>query len=471
MSLNCRNIAICLFSIALLGMGNSAFGQDRTLGELYGRGVHSYFANDFETARIHLTTAIEQGSRDPRCYYFRGLSNAQLGFSDEAEKDFLQGARLEITTSNTYPIGRSLERVQGAVRIDLETQRQLARTESRNRAIRINRSRYEQFQRDEQGALLPPQPSEIDVPEVPRSAEDDPFSGDSPDSPLGIGAAEKVADNDDSLGVEKAGDEEEDLFGEEPRDAEPLADDPFAEETDNAIEDPFSDEDDADDVEEMEDAPDDLDNLFEDDDADDGDVNEAAPEKDDNPFGDEDSTDEDELDNPFGEGDDADDGDESEDAPEEDDIPFGDEDSTDEDELDNPFDEGDDADDGDESEDAPEEGDNPFDVFDDNGDAGDDGNPFDEGDDADDGDEDVPEEGDNPFDVFDDNGDAGDDGNPFDTDEAAEDSPPSDDDNPLGTAEDTEDVDLTEGTAEKRGARKTRPARAAKGSSSPDRRK
>ena len=256
MSLNYRNIAICLFSIALLGMGNSAFGQDRTLGELYGRGVHSYFANDFETARIHLTTAIEQGSRDPRCYYFRGLSNAQLGFSDEAEKDFLQGARLEITTSNTYPIGRSLERVQGAVRIDLETQRQLARTEARNRTIRINRSRYEQFQRDEQGALLPPQPSEIDVPEVPRSAEDDPFSGDSPDSPLGIGAAEKVADNDDSLGVEKAGDEEEDLFGEEaeePRAAEPLADDqsdpaaddPFAEENDNAIEDPFSDEGDA----------------------------------------------------------------------------------------------------------------------------------------------------------------------------------------------------------------------------------
>ena len=432
MSLNCRNIAICLFSIALLGMGNSAFGQDRTLGELYGRGVHSYFANDFETARIHLTTAIEQGSRDPRCYYFRGLSNAQLGFSDEAEKDFLQGARLEITTSNTYPIGRSLERVQGAVRIDLETQRQLARTESRNRAIRINRSRYEQFQRDEQGALLPPQPSEIDVPEVPHSAEDDPFSGDSPDSPLGVGAAEKVADNDDSIGVEKAGDEEEDLFGEDPPAAEPLADDPFAEETDNAVEDPFSDEGDADDGEEMEDAPDDFDNLFEDDDADDGD--EDAPEEDDNPFGDEDSTDEDELDNPFDEGDDADDGDESEDAPEEDDIPFGDEDSTDEDELDNPFDEGDDADDGDENEDAPEEGDNPFDVFDDNGDAGDDGNPF-------------------------------------DTDEAAEDSPPSDDDNPLGTAEDTEDVDLTEGTAEKRGARKTRPARAAKGSSSPDRRK
>ena len=47
--------------------------QEAVLGQMYGNGVHAYFAQDYLKAHQYFTTAIEGHSQDPRCFYFRGL--------------------------------------------------------------------------------------------------------------------------------------------------------------------------------------------------------------------------------------------------------------------------------------------------------------------------------------------------------------------------------------------------------------
>ncbi|MBI2479949.1 MAG: hypothetical protein HYV60_15355 [Planctomycetia bacterium] len=66
----------------------AAVAQDSVLAELYGHGVHAYFAGQYQKAHEYLTTAIEQGTSDPRTFYFRGLAYTALGRPDEAKADF-----------------------------------------------------------------------------------------------------------------------------------------------------------------------------------------------------------------------------------------------------------------------------------------------------------------------------------------------------------------------------------------------
>ena len=83
--------------------------QEVVLGQLYGSGVHAYFAGDFVKAYDQLSGAIKGGSQDPRVYYFRGLAYLKLGRQPEAVQDFKQGAALESKDINgTYNVGRSL---------------------------------------------------------------------------------------------------------------------------------------------------------------------------------------------------------------------------------------------------------------------------------------------------------------------------------------------------------------------------
>ena len=133
--------------------------QDELLADLYGRGVHAYFEGEFDTAHKLLSDAIEQKTQDPRCYYFRGATYTRLGRLDQATKDFQVGARLEAQdTQNTYPVNRSLQRLQGKVRITLETHRQQARLELRKYEERRQRVRYETLKAAEQEVLCAPKP-------------------------------------------------------------------------------------------------------------------------------------------------------------------------------------------------------------------------------------------------------------------------------------------------------------------------
>ncbi len=127
-----------------------AAAQEAVLGQEYGSGVHAYFAGEYAKAYEQLTAAIEGGSKDPRAFYFRGLAYLNLGRPTEAAVDFRKGAELESKDVNKfYDVGKSLERVQGSARLELENYRVAARMAAYEQAERLRKARYEALQREE----------------------------------------------------------------------------------------------------------------------------------------------------------------------------------------------------------------------------------------------------------------------------------------------------------------------------------
>ncbi|GAB6167349.1 hypothetical protein JCM19992_33490 [Thermostilla marina] len=154
-----RKVLLLVAACAVIGTG-TIWAQSAVLSHYYGLGVHAYFSGDYAKAFQHLTTAIDNGSEDPRCYYYRGLTYLRLGREDEAKLDFEQGAKLEAAdVSGFYAVGRSLERVQGPDRRLLQKYRLEARLAALQEAERIRRERYEQLRREEERVLQPAQPA------------------------------------------------------------------------------------------------------------------------------------------------------------------------------------------------------------------------------------------------------------------------------------------------------------------------
>lgn len=121
----------------------SAHAQGDFLTQLYGSGVHAYFARDYRGAREALSAAIDAGTVDPRCYYFRGLSLMRIGRDAAAANDFARGAELEATGGGrVYNINDALRRVQGEARMVLERHRAAARVEKRKRLADYRANRY-----------------------------------------------------------------------------------------------------------------------------------------------------------------------------------------------------------------------------------------------------------------------------------------------------------------------------------------
>jgi len=178
-------IAIGFAVISLFAVRSATtVAQDSVLAELYGQGVHSYFAGRYQDAHGYLTTAIDQGTRDPRAFYFRGLAYTTLGRPDEAKADFQKGAELETAGADrVYPVSQSLQRVQGSTRMAIERQRQQARLVSRTRTVKASQARYEELQNAEQEVLRNPnRPQPAAAKEVggtpPTADETDPFGAD-----------------------------------------------------------------------------------------------------------------------------------------------------------------------------------------------------------------------------------------------------------------------------------------------------
>lgn len=94
--------------------------QDALVRAAYGKGVHAFYAGQLQEAERFLTEAIHAGSRDPRCFYFRGLAMLRTGQSSAAEGDFRMAAALEVQHAGVFDVGQSLARVQGADRLKLE---------------------------------------------------------------------------------------------------------------------------------------------------------------------------------------------------------------------------------------------------------------------------------------------------------------------------------------------------------------
>jgi len=132
----------------LLDREASAASSQAILGELYGKAVHAFHSRHYEDASDLLSQAIKAGSVDPRCYYFRGVAQSKLGHADKAKSDFETGAQLEATnTTHDYNVGLSLQRVQGKVRLQLETIRFQARVAVRKAKKRKDAKRYERLTR------------------------------------------------------------------------------------------------------------------------------------------------------------------------------------------------------------------------------------------------------------------------------------------------------------------------------------
>ena len=131
-----------------------AAGADRVTNQWYGSGVHKYFAGDYSGAHEALSHAIDAGTKDPRCYYFRAMAELKLGRNDEALADMKAGAKLENQDSDRfYGVNRSLERVQGRNRLMLEKIRQQARTTAYEAEKARSERRYEQLRRNERDVL------------------------------------------------------------------------------------------------------------------------------------------------------------------------------------------------------------------------------------------------------------------------------------------------------------------------------
>jgi hypothetical protein len=121
----------CVAGLLLLFRGANVASAQDVLVDLYGKGVHQYFAGCYMPAIENFSSSIDNGSKDPRNYYFRGLARARMGMCDAATDDWENGARVEMEDANgLFAVGRALERIQGAERLQIEKYRREAKLQA-----------------------------------------------------------------------------------------------------------------------------------------------------------------------------------------------------------------------------------------------------------------------------------------------------------------------------------------------------
>ena len=91
-----RRFVLAFAAAVLTLFGSASFAQEAVLDDLYGRGVHAFFAGSSREAHDLLTAAINGGSRDPRAYFYRGLIYMRMGRPEDANLDFQKGTELEV---------------------------------------------------------------------------------------------------------------------------------------------------------------------------------------------------------------------------------------------------------------------------------------------------------------------------------------------------------------------------------------
>ncbi|MEM8912025.1 MAG: hypothetical protein AAGC97_09680 [Planctomycetota bacterium] len=240
---------------------SKASSQDAILTEIYGRGVHAFHAGRFQDSYELLTLAIENGIKDPRAYYFRGFVSHASGRSIAAEADFDTGAEMEAEGGFGPVVGRALERIQGTVRLKLESIREKAKLQAMARGLQRSKTRRSELgigDGSNVGSMNvqpPPTPAaenpfadELDEPMVEaddalEGVMDNPLAGDAPAPP---GAAASGAANpfgsdapaaNDPFGAPPATDPFGAPSGDDPFGAP--ADDPFAAPGGGGMDDPF----------------------------------------------------------------------------------------------------------------------------------------------------------------------------------------------------------------------------------------
>ena len=186
-------LALSLTTLAGSMSAAPAAAQTAILNDLYGRGVHAFYAGHYDQAYEYLSDAINNGIRDPRAYYFRGVVADVQGRSVEAETDWVAGARMEASGQVPAPIGRSMTRIQGPTRLRLES----IRRDTKLQYLAESTARAQQRFGDDAPAALdspgvlsgPPAALPLRTPPAPQVA-DDPFAGD---------ATEPMVESEDAL--------------------------------------------------------------------------------------------------------------------------------------------------------------------------------------------------------------------------------------------------------------------------------
>ena len=213
-----RILPAALFPAALfvalsgLTITPTATAQEAVLAEIYGRGVHAFYSGQHDQARQMFSSAINNGIKDPRAYYFRGIVSSMQGRSFEAESDWKQGAMLEAQAGSNPAVGRSLARFQGSARLKLEQIRQTARLQALSLAASRSNFRTNEIQAAQpgfsagSGTRTPPPPAIVgsstrsplpgaSPAPVPPVADDDPFKDDS----TSMASGKPEIESDDAL--------------------------------------------------------------------------------------------------------------------------------------------------------------------------------------------------------------------------------------------------------------------------------
>ncbi len=148
--------SIALVIIAVAGL--RALAEEKSASELYGQGVHAYFAGDYNATIGYMTASIDKRATDPRPFYFRGLALAGLHGLEAGLDDLAKGADVEVNKMDqrVYDVNSSLQRVQGALRLAIEQQRTAARVAAAERKKKQDRVRYEELQRREDVVVYDP---------------------------------------------------------------------------------------------------------------------------------------------------------------------------------------------------------------------------------------------------------------------------------------------------------------------------
>ena len=127
-----------------LSLGAPLHAQQDAMSEIYGQGVHRYFAGDYAGAELLLNEVQAAGSEDPRVHYFLGMCKvAQGGGVMAGLADFEAGAQAEAKSKSSYQVGLALTRIQGAARREIEKARLAARSQVRQQQMLEQRARTE----------------------------------------------------------------------------------------------------------------------------------------------------------------------------------------------------------------------------------------------------------------------------------------------------------------------------------------
>ena len=149
-----RNV-VFLVAGWLLVSSAPVMAQEAVLDQIYGNGVHAYFAQDYLKAHQFFTSAIDGHSQDPRCFYFRGLTLLKLGRPQDADLDFQHGAKLEssIDPARAYNVARRWSGVQGSDRGTLEQYRLKARMAVLQKLEEERRLKYQEGLKEQRAFL------------------------------------------------------------------------------------------------------------------------------------------------------------------------------------------------------------------------------------------------------------------------------------------------------------------------------